>query len=929
MARYPYLAIPRHLCDTAKFPNWPISEPVLLLKQTLDAWRKEVEKKPSQMTVTQAYEDLGIDLVKYPHPDESLVRKTYYKLATMYHPDKNPNGRDIFVKINLAYEFLCSRSVFSSDGPNPNNIVLILRAQSILFDRYSEGFKHYTRETEEPEMFHTISSPTALTKMANNLAKLSILATVALAGYDMKLLLDPADQLSSAIKSQSPVNKPAATNSPQGSQKLIKSAQFQSTNPQASGYTTNATNLIQNSMHLVQSHIEKTSFKAFVDINEKNGDTPESEQSENVSCGKENTASKKKFAISGNAKNVVVKKILDNLLTQFISSKLALDGENEVLKLLTSNTRNPYLIWDNGTGRFSGVSENEEFEGTVRRHNRHPQHCQRLHIRFYNEMTTFPIQNAKSFVIDVLEYLKQGYQYLINMKANRKHIIASGQILQPTLAANHPQRLKQQRPSDFDGVLNEYNRSKARTQLERTASSDTIQYNFESNGNAVEHIVKVLKSLISVITSNGNVEIQCIGHFEMLFGFLSTKLSERIKSLALEIVSLVSRNKECVNEIAACEILGHFLVSLRDTKLKEMQDRVLETLSGLLNVQKMVKEAQSKGAVIYLLDVFVNSRNPQLREQCAELLAKMTSDKLTGPMVRISVSKFLPTVFLDAMIESPSISVQMFESTHEHPGLIWNDKTRDRVIVSITDSVSRFFLSQKENPKILWKDSDTIQDITTNELVVSGVYLKLFISNPGWTLRKPKQFLSDLQVPAFNSMVSTKDVLDTSTTALVSLLNAQPNLADAVPVLGHIPKFLRQLSVQPKSALRVLNQLSLSEICVAAIAQTSCETLSRLFKCQHDSLIRQLLECNLIAYLLNLLNSRMEFADNPSMVKAQIVSALKAMTHNLNFGDQVSHILNSNPIWAEYRDQKHDLFITDTNVRGYLTGVNPTAGYLT
>lgn len=97
--------------------------------------------------------------------------------------------------------------------------------------------------------------------------------------------------------------------------------------------------------------------------------------------------------------------------------------------------------------------------------------------------------------------------------------------------------------------------------------------------------------------------------------------------------------------------------------------------------------------------------------------------------------------------------------------------------------------------------------------------------------------------------------MDTSTTALVSLLNAQPNLADSVPVLGHIPKFFRQLAVQPKSALRVLHQLSISEICVAAIAQTdcisslkkcmennkdltatACETLSRLFKCQHVSI---------------------------------------------------------------------------------------------
>lgn len=55
-------------------------------------------------------------------------------------------------------------------------------------------------------------------------------------------------------------------------------------------------------------------------------------------------------------------------------------------------------------------------------------------------------------------------------------------------------------------------------------------------------------------------------------------------------------------------------------------------------------------------------------------------------------------------------------------------------------------------------------------------------------------------------------------------------------------------------------------------------------------------------------------------MKAQIVAALKAMTHNLNYGDKVSHLLNSNQVWAEFRDQKHDLFITDTNVRGYLTG---------
>lgn len=159
----------------------------------------------------------------------------------------------------------------------------------------------------------------------------------------------------------------------------------------------------------------------------------------------------------------------------------------------------------------------------------------------------------------------------------------------------------------------------------------------------------------------------------------------------------------------------------------------------------------------------------------------------------------------------------------------------------------------------------------SNEIVVAGVYLRLFVSNPAWTLRKPKQFLSDLLdfvVDNISKTSTEKEVMELSTTALVELLRSQPNLADDIPVLGHIPKLFRLLPVQPKNTLSVLHQLSISEVnfvnfivtlvtylylqfCVTSISQTecilplkkcmesnsdliekTCETLSRLFKYQ-------------------------------------------------------------------------------------------------
>jgi hypothetical protein len=49
--------------------------------------------------------------------------------------------------------------------------------------------------------------------------------------------------------------------------------------------------------------------------------------------------------------------------------------------------------------------------------------------------------------------------------------------------------------------------------------------------------------------------------------------------------------------------------------------------------------------------------------------------------------------------------------------------------------------------KAEWKppDGNLVLDVDdSNEVVVGGVYLRLYANNPGWTLKRPKLFLGEL-----------------------------------------------------------------------------------------------------------------------------------------------------------------------------------------
>lgn len=185
-------------------------------------------------------------------------------------------------------------------------------------------------------------------KSANNLARMSILAIVALCGYDLKLILDENDPLNAAIRyntATTPTGGTASSGTTSGGSSVKASAQ--SSPSTTSPYTSNATNLIQNNaihtMQMNNTNATKTGIEKISDGEE----ALESDQSTKVE--KENFATNRMYTVGGSPTNLFVKKIVDRLLTKYITDKFASHSDSEVLKLLTSNTRNPYVIWDNAT----------------------------------------------------------------------------------------------------------------------------------------------------------------------------------------------------------------------------------------------------------------------------------------------------------------------------------------------------------------------------------------------------------------------------------------------------------------------------------------------------------------------------------------------------------------------------------------------------
>jgi len=77
------------------------------------------------------------------------------------------------------------------------------------------------------------------------------------------------------------------------------------------------------------------------------------------------------------------------------------------------------------------------------------------------------------------------------------------------------------------------------------------------------------------------------------------------------------------------------------------------------------------------------------------------------------------------------------------------------VQISDFEFLCSFSSRQQNDIKAEWKAPENnfdFEDEQSGELVVGGVYLRLFTANPGWSLKRPKHFLGELLDTTINLM---------------------------------------------------------------------------------------------------------------------------------------------------------------------------------
>mmetsp|Transcript_11648 Transcript_11648/g.43787 ORF Transcript_11648/g.43787 Transcript_11648/m.43787 type:complete len:209 (-) Transcript_11648:1934-2560(-) len=87
-----------------------------------------------------------------PHSSKDEIRKAYYKLVTIYHPDRNPDGHERFLKITEAYKILSNQRERSLYDKTIRGTTPSLVNNAHMYDAKEYDFIRFTDKNPEVDL---------------------------------------------------------------------------------------------------------------------------------------------------------------------------------------------------------------------------------------------------------------------------------------------------------------------------------------------------------------------------------------------------------------------------------------------------------------------------------------------------------------------------------------------------------------------------------------------------------------------------------------------------------------------------------------------------------------------------------------------------------------------------------------------------------
>ena len=650
----------KHLCDTERFPEWPIKQQVELLRDTLSAWKMELEKQgqPIGLNKKEALEELELDPeVEYP---QAKLKKTYFLLAAKFHPDKNPDGRERFEAILKAYEFL-SNPNHPMDTPDPRRIDLLIRTQSILYRRFKDvlspykyaGYpmllNHVEQEANDPQLFalETPLLPSAAELCLHTVNASPLNAEELLREGGIELLRQALERCADVVSQKSEDNELPVLVSMRVIETFSVAANFEmcrekmQTMPRivelvCKGITcTNAPKLAKasivcSSAFAAGEELQELLYKYGVlwhlltfifgyDFTLDEGGVEKSAET-NLQELHNIQAKAATFTICRlcgfmpeTKPHAGLTQTLAMVLTPYVVNKLRVEcrgelaeGEPTVLKLLNGNSETPYMLWNNGTRMEL--------------------------VEFLEKMQEAALKG---------EEVDASFEY----SAHQKELFVGGVFIR---LYNEQPHFALTEPAAVVGACLRFIETQVPLATEREPSD------------RMSNITSCMEAIRNIISASPNVVEACFPHLKMIFSLFDFG-TEELALMTAEALLLCTQNHDCVLRVAEENVLAPVLICM--ARHRSTVVSLLNILLALASTTKCVSEMLEKGGYVLALYEFCTTRMPDIREAACQFLGKLVTDKLHGPKVSLRAGKIIPAVFIETMKENAATVAMM----------VWND----------------------------------------------------------------------------------------------------------------------------------------------------------------------------------------------------------------------------------------------------------------